>query len=344
MRVAVAFGARDLANVRFAISPIQHLLVGLQQDNGAPLPACRWLIGLHQDGAAPLPARRWWRAVRSRVPARALPLIELVTANRLCIPDFLTPPIPLVPGGVSIADELDAISAVSTEQVQGELARYAELGPLPKPVAQLLDGGTVQMNRLLGAVHALYSTCLADDWPGMDKLLYADISMRRTILGDQGTGRMLAGIHRAFSDPTRFELTLLGLAPTVPEHLERTADAGLVLSPNLFLGGMLSPAIASPWQQPLFAYTASETLLPPPAGVDGLTALIGRGKAAALRAIGTGCTTTELALRLGVSAPAASQHASSLRAAGMITSIRDGQRVAHALTSLGTGLLTANPL
>ncbi|MFJ3219475.1 ArsR/SmtB family transcription factor [Kitasatospora sp. NPDC086801] len=343
MRVAVAFGARDLANVRFAISPIQHLLVGLQRDGGAPLPARRWLIGLQQNSGAPLPARRWWRAVRSRVPARALPLIELVTANQLYIPDFLTPPIPLVPGGVSIADELDVISAVSAEQVHGELARYAELGPMPRPVAQLLDGGTSQLNRLLRAAHALYSTCLADDWPDMAKLLNADIGMRRGIIGDQGTGRMLAGIHTAFSDPTCFEFTLFGLAPAVPEQLERTAAPGLVLSPNLFLGGMLSLAIASPWQQPLFAYTASDTVLRPPADVDGLTSLIGKGKAAALRAIGTGCTTTELAVRLGVSAPAASQHASTLRAAGMITSIRDGQRVVHSLTSLGTGLLTANP-
>ncbi|WP_280683321.1 helix-turn-helix domain-containing protein [Kitasatospora sp. MAA19] len=323
----VAFGARDLANVRFAISPIQHLVIGLQQDSGAPLPA-----------------RRWWRSVRSRVPGRALPLIELVAAHPLYLPDFLTPPIPLVPGGVSIADELDVISAVSTEQVHGELCRYAELGPTPRPVAQLLDGGSAQVNRLIQAVHALYRACLADDWPDMVKRLNADISMRRGTLGDQGTGRMLADVHQAFSDPTRFQLTLQGTAPTVPEHLKRSAAAGFVLSPNLFLGGMISPSIASPWQQPLFAYTASEAVQPPPPAVDGLTALIGKGKAAALRAIGAGCTTTELAVRLGVSAPAASQHTATLRAAGMITSIRDGQCVVHTLTPLGTGLLTANPL
>ncbi|MBD0691879.1 ArsR/SmtB family transcription factor [Streptomyces sp. CBMA123] len=155
---------------------------------------------------------------------------------------------------------------------------------------------------------------------------------------------MLTGIHPAFSDPTRFELTLWGPAPEVPVDLERTAEAGFVLSPNLLLGGMVSPAIASPWQQPLFAYTASETVQPPPVHVDGLTALVGKGKAAALRAIGTGCTTTELAVRLGVSAPAASQHTATLRGSGMITSIRDGQRVIHSLTPLGIGLLAANPL
>ncbi|MFI6151284.1 ArsR/SmtB family transcription factor [Kitasatospora sp. NPDC051170] len=327
MRVALAFGARDLANVRFAVSPVQHLLIGLQQDSGAPLPA-----------------RRWWRAVRSRVPGRVRPLIDLVMANPLYFPDFLTPPMPLDAAGISIADELDVIGAVGADQLQGELARYAELGPVPKPVAQLLDGGASQLRRLLRGLHALYGACLAEDWPDMLKLLNADICMRRGVVGEQGTGRMLAGIHRAFSDPTRFELTLGGIAPGVPERLERTAEAGFVLSPNLFLGGMLSPAIASPWQKPLFAYTASEAVQPPPARVDGLTALIGKGKAAALRAIGTGCTTTELATRLGVSAPAASQHATVLRAGGMITSVRDGQRVVHSLTPLAVGLLAANPV
>jgi DNA-binding transcriptional ArsR family regulator len=116
-----------------------------------------------------------------------------------------------------------------------------------------------------------------------------------------------------------------------------------VLAPNLFLFGALSPAFTSPWQQPLFVYTSARSAPSPAAAVDGLVALIGKGKAAALRAIGTGRTTTDLAAHLEVSASAASQHTATLRAAGLITSTRHGQRVVHTLTPLGTDLLNANP-
>ncbi|KUM92607.1 hypothetical protein AQI88_31060 [Streptomyces cellostaticus] len=228
--MAMAFGARDLANVRFAVSPMQHLLIGLQQYSGTPLPALRWR-----------------RGIRSRVPARALPKIELVGANPYCLPDFLTPPMPWVPGGVSLSDEQDVTGAVNIEQLHSDLARYAELGPLPWPVAQLTDGGDRQLKRLLGTAHAFFIACLADDSPDMTKRLHADISMRRSALGDQGTGRTPAGVHPAFSDPTRFQATLGGLALTVPMQAERSVAApGFVLAPNLFLGGMISPGNHQP--------------------------------------------------------------------------------------------------
>ncbi|MFG2311523.1 winged helix-turn-helix domain-containing protein [Streptomyces sp. NPDC048566] len=46
-----------------------------------------------------------------------------------------------------------------------------------------------------------------------------------------------------------------------------------------------------------------------------------------------------LADRAGVSAATASEHAGVLRAAGLITTVRDGSRVVHALTPLGEALL-----
>jgi DNA-binding transcriptional ArsR family regulator len=72
-----------------------------------------------------------------------------------------------------------------------------------------------------------------------------------------------------------------------------------------------------------------------------LAALVGRTRAAVLRTIADGCTTTELAERVGISLAAASQHASVLRGAGLITTRRQGQAVLHVLTPLGTELLEA---
>lgn len=70
-----------------------------------------------------------------------------------------------------------------------------------------------------------------------------------------------------------------------------------------------------------------------------LEALLGRTRAAALHVTAEGCTTTELARRLGVSVPAASQHATVLRNAGLITTSRRGGAVLHLVTPLGRTLL-----
>jgi hypothetical protein len=70
-----------------------------------------------------------------------------------------------------------------------------------------------------------------------------------------------------------------------------------------------------------------------------LAALLGRTRAAALEVIAGGCTTTELAKRLDVSAANASQHAKALRGAGLVTSLRDRNRMLHSVTRLGAELL-----
>jgi DNA-binding transcriptional ArsR family regulator len=72
-----------------------------------------------------------------------------------------------------------------------------------------------------------------------------------------------------------------------------------------------------------------------------LAALVGRNRAAVLRATAHGCTTTELADRVGISLASASQHASVLRDAGLITTRRQGSAVLHVLTPLGAELLQA---
>jgi DNA-binding transcriptional ArsR family regulator len=58
-----------------------------------------------------------------------------------------------------------------------------------------------------------------------------------------------------------------------------------------------------------------------------------------LDAIGDGCSTTDLARRVGVSPAAASQHATVLRNAGLVMRQRDRNTVLHTLTALGRAVL-----
>ncbi|OUC96719.1 ArsR/SmtB family transcription factor, partial [Streptosporangium minutum] len=64
-------------------------------------------------------------------------------------------------------------------------------------------------------------------------------------------------------------------------------------------------------------------------------------RAAVLRtiAVDQGCSTSELARRIGVSVSNASKHAQVLNHAGLITSTRHANLVLHQLNDLGAGLL-----
>ena len=67
--------------------------------------------------------------------------------------------------------------------------------------------------------------------------------------------------------------------------------------------------------------------------------LLGATRALVIAALADrGDTTTGLARRLEISAASASEHASVLRAANLVTSVRDGNRVVHHLTTLGRPL------
>jgi DNA-binding transcriptional ArsR family regulator len=71
----------------------------------------------------------------------------------------------------------------------------------------------------------------------------------------------------------------------------------------------------------------------------GLAALMGRTRAAVLQALRHPCSTAELASRLDISAPSASEHAAALRGADLIQTERRGRGVCHSLTPLGRSLL-----
>jgi DNA-binding transcriptional ArsR family regulator len=125
---------------------------------------------------------------------------------------------------------------------------------------------------------------------------------------------------------------------------------GLSLVPSVFTGKMpnLIHDPCNPGAMPRLILPASDERVRTGGLWDGprsngaaLAALVGRNRAAVLGAVAGGCTTTELAGKVGISIAAASQHASVLRDAGLITTSRQGGAVLHALTPLGTDLLQA---
>ncbi|GAB2713071.1 ArsR/SmtB family transcription factor [Kitasatospora kifunensis] len=92
-------------------------------------------------------------------------------------------------------------------------------------------------------------------------------------------------------------------------------------------------------------YPATTGAITPDPDLDapprGLVSLLGATRAAALVTVvrTPALTTGRLAATLGVSAAAASRHATVLRESGLIATVRNGQTVHHAPTRLGTDLV-----
>ncbi|MCS7479486.1 winged helix-turn-helix domain-containing protein [Umezawaea endophytica] len=72
-----------------------------------------------------------------------------------------------------------------------------------------------------------------------------------------------------------------------------------------------------------------------------LVALLGRTRAGVMQALTTPRSTSEIGRVLNLSTSSASEHATTLRNAGLISTTRRGNSVLHVLTSRGHALLGA---
>lgn len=139
-----------------------------------------------------------------------------------------------------------------------------------------------------------------------------------------------------------------------PRRVEvRLQGRGLIITPTVFskhpasllwdpLDTAQPPRLTVPALRRSLAGTGQEET--GGSALRNLQSLLGRTRAAALQVTVEGCTTSELARRLNVTAAAASQHATVLRNAGLITTSRRGGSVLHLITTLGLALLRTGAL
>jgi DNA-binding transcriptional ArsR family regulator len=229
------------------------------------------------------------------------------------------------------------------------VAEYADLLPVVAGAATVEQGMAVVRRagseRLAGLLSASYEVALAPHWPAMRAYLDAERATRARILANAGVAGLFATLHPGLSwcAPT------LEVAGPVADGVElELGGRGLEVVPSVFcrsgplvLNGVpaAGPVVLV---YPAVGDVATATRLwrqTPEAVADGLSNLLGQTRAGVLTAVADGCTTSELARRLGISMAGASQHASVLRRAGLILSTRQGNAVLHTLTRLGAALV-----
>ncbi|MGY1885930.1 MULTISPECIES: DUF5937 family protein [unclassified Blastococcus] len=310
----------DLADVRFAISPLNELVFSLRA----------W----RDPGRYPLHLP-WLHRVEAARPDLDGDLLLALTNEELWTPDFLTPRphSPLT----RIEEELRAVADTDPAVV------VRDLRVLHDPLPPALRGRPQAVRaRIVDALLGYWERSFAEDaWPRMRAVLEADVVHRGRELAQRGMAHTFAHLGETVSFADGVVSVRLKAAIS---YTRSTSGEGLTLVPTLF--GRTASAPISPEEPPLVMYAArgvgtlweSRRLTSPAA----LAGLVGAVRAGLLTELATPSSSTELAVRLGVTTPAVNQHLRALRAAGLLLSARHGRSVLYRRSDLGDRLVAGS--
>ena len=319
------FTADDLARVRLAPdgSPMGEALMSLQV-----------LRGNGQESRF-----GWWRhALRGYLPTEVRPVWDLVP-SRGWIPDFLTP----YHESMTPHSYLAAIRATPGRRITADLNKVATIHQLPGWVGTLTHGDPDSLAAITNGLAAYHDVAIAPHADRMRSAQDAERAQAAAILTRHGVGALLERLHQE----ARWQAPVLTL-PSSVDHDVHLAGRGLVLAPMVFCGpdtrlwlGEDQALLAYP-----LAFDTATALTPSGSQQEAARALanvLGTTRMTVLTAISVapGLTTADLATRSRISPASASEHATTLRQAGLITSHRDRNRVRHYPTDTATTLLNA---
>ncbi|GAA2701988.1 ArsR/SmtB family transcription factor [Actinoplanes palleronii] len=323
MVVRYQLGGQDLGGIRFAISPVNELVLSLHA----------W----RDPGRYPLqlPWIREMRRVRDRLDAD---LLLALVSEQLWTPDFLTPR-PWSPL-TRLEDELTAIRGTPPGIVDRDLRLLyrpdaAGEAPRSEELPAPLRGPGV-LDRIVAALTGYWELCFAPHWPRMRALLEGDVTFRGREIAQHGLAVMLAGL----AGRVRLTGDTVEVHPRSRLEYTRPAADGLTLVPSMWTSSAATPI--HPDEPPMIIYLARGlgTLwepqpLPAPGALAGL---LGAHRAGLLVQLATPASSSELAARLGVTTSAVNQHLRALRAGGLLVSARHGRAVLYRRSDLGDRL------
>jgi DNA-binding transcriptional ArsR family regulator len=297
-----------------------------------PAPLMEVSVGLLEMRRRPAVLSRWTVRARCAFPVDARPLLDLIPPV-LPSPLFVDPPVPDLEEGLEIVRATPV--AVLAKEVP---ACWRGAGRPPAWLRALAAGDREALEIVVRALRAFYLACVAPAWPRIVTTFRTDVAERTGVLASGGLAEVLGTLHET-----------LAWRDNSLERSWRTGDCtlngqGVVLLPSALWTG--PPLFAEHPPQAggnALIYAARAMASAGEAGQShNLAGLLGHTRAAVLRALRTPRSTAELAACVGTSAPSASEHATALRASGLVQTVRRGRGVNHSLTPLGRSLLNGN--
>ncbi|MEU1203547.1 MarR family winged helix-turn-helix transcriptional regulator [Streptomyces sp. NPDC005813] len=324
----IHFTVQDLARTRVAEAPM-------------PLHELELAARALQSRCRPARLDAWRRRARGQLSVQARAVLALMPAVG-CSPGFLSP---ARAGGVE--ELLEQVRSTPREQVRAGVLATARCRPsLPVWARRLADDASLFAELCTGLGH-LHACLLAPYWGRFTEQLAVDRTLRLQQLLTGGVEDLLT---RANPQWMRWK------APVLEVRMVSGADRdlylggeGLLLVPSMF-GARAAVTEgrphavsypACPSQRP--GELTPLACVPGQGRVPGVSMLLGRTRTVVLTTIAEheGCSTKELAARAGIAPASASEHATVLREAGLICSLRHRNSVLHSLTPLGLALLNA---
>ncbi|MEU5265673.1 winged helix-turn-helix domain-containing protein [Amycolatopsis sp. NPDC021455] len=319
---------QDLVRARLAAAadPMGELAASLQ-------------VLQRRDGgrnAASAAFNRWRHRVWQGLPDSASVLMWLCRPDAP-IPEFLLP----AAGRYDLESGLAAVLRAEPVSLKAALRTAPPERDLPAWAAALADGDPAGLPRLVQAMQEYHDLALAPGWDVVCAQVDADLGMRTQVLLHGGIDALLTGLRPKVRWTAPVLETDDGMSGTLSSE-----GTGVLLVPTYF---SVCPALVppSPGGTPRLHYPCVRHAAHP-AGFDrgarrtpgnALADLLGPTRAAALAVLAVGCSTSELAARLGVTPSAVSKHTTVLRRAGLIITHRERNTVLHSLTPLGSALL-----
>lgn len=310
------FGPADVASLRFGVSPLSELGLGLR--------------ALRRPGFYPLQAP-WVARIEPLLGALDLELLMGLVDERLWVADFLNPrPASPLTG---IDDELRHLARITPARLLADVE--AVNGSLP---SAFRGPHAAVVRRLTDAIATMWHLCFAPFWPRMRAVLEADIAHRGRLLAAGGYSALFASLSRRVSwDGEHLDVRLR--APF--DDIIEVAGRGFALTPSIFTEGAstrIDPALPPGLMYPARGQGAMWSTH---AGAEpgALADLLGATRAALLDALGEPASSTELAHRFGVTASAVNQHLRSLERGGLLNRTRYGRSVLYYRSDLADALV-----
>jgi DNA-binding transcriptional ArsR family regulator len=303
----------DLANTRFAVSPLFELTCLL-----------RTLSGRSSAGLLPAPWRADLRPAFGRLRRdTALDAVLALQQPGRGAQFIVPPPTSLAQ---TVDEDLAAVRATPLAIARREFARYG------LPVA----GSRGVVLDIAAALEAAWHELVAPHWPQLRAICERDVVHRAGELGRGGWAAALDGLHPAVrwrADGIEIARMRGGSVPV--------GGTGLTLVPSVFVWPRIAAHYEDPWPKAIvYPARGSAALLEPARHrpPEALAALLGRTRAALLAALAEPASTTQLARGNGVTVGAVGDHLAVLLNAGLVDRARHGRSVLYRRTPLGDAL------
>lgn len=162
--IAYTLGVEDLADTRFAVSPLTEAVLSLR--------------ALREPGLFPL-HRPWRRRALLEIRERNIEQLVALVGPRLTLPDFLTPrPSTTAP---TFVDELGAARRASPATVRRDLRATRPSGGLPSALRAVgsTDAEVCSLrDELCDQMSSYWNAVIEPYWSEMHQLLDADMTYR----------------------------------------------------------------------------------------------------------------------------------------------------------------------